>query len=87
MPNSKHIVIVGGGVIGLCTAFYSLKRGHQITIIERGSPDHDSHSLSNAGFVVPSHIVPLAAPGMVSLGLKMMLNPRDQLPLKRLDCF
>jgi D-amino-acid dehydrogenase len=74
---AKSIVIVGGGVIGLCTAWYSLQKGHAVTILERGSSDHGSCSLGNAGMVVPSHFVPLAAPGMPMLGLRMLFNPES----------
>lgn len=70
----KSVLIIGGGVIGLCSAYYAARRGWQVTLLERGGPDHDSCSLGNAGMVVPSHFVPLAAPGMVALGLKWMWN-------------
>ena len=83
---SKSICIVGGGVIGLFTAYYAMLAGHTVTIIERGKPDHDACSLGNAGMIVPSHFVPLAAPGMVSLGLRMMLNPKSPFTIRpRLD--
>jgi D-amino-acid dehydrogenase len=72
---SRHVVIVGGGVIGLCTAYYAVLRGWRVTVVERGGPERDGCSFGNAGLVVPSHIVPLAAPGMVQLGLKWMLQP------------
>ncbi len=86
MSNTKHIVIVGGGVIGLCTAYYAIERGHKVTLIERGDPNHDSCSLGNAGLVVPSHIIPLAAPGMISMGFKMMWNSESPFYVKpRLD--
>ncbi|HZT41719.1 MAG TPA: FAD-dependent oxidoreductase [Chthonomonadaceae bacterium] len=74
---SKRIVIVGAGVIGLCTAYYALEKGHRVTVLERGGPDHDCCSLGNAGMVVPSHFMPLAAPGMVALGLRMMFHPES----------
>ncbi len=77
MTRPKHILIVGGGVIGLCTAFYAMQKGHQVTVVERGNPAHDACSLGNAGMIVPSHFVPLAAPGMVSYGLRMMLHPES----------
>lgn len=54
-----------------------MRRGHRVTILERGEPAHDSCSLGNAGMITPSHFVPLAAPGMVSMGLRMMLNPES----------
>ncbi|HEX5324173.1 MAG TPA: FAD-dependent oxidoreductase [Capsulimonadaceae bacterium] len=86
MPRAKTIVIVGGGVIGLCTAYYALQKGHHVTIIERGGPDHDCCSLGNAGMVVPSHFIPLAAPGIVQTGLSMMLHADSPFSIRpRLD--
>ena len=78
----KRIVIIGGGVIGLCTALYCRRAGFDVTVVERGGPDHDSCSLGNAGMIVPSHFVPLAAPGMVSYGLKTMWNPESPFHIK-----
>ena len=80
--NGAAVVIVGGGVIGLCTAYYAAREGHRVTVVERGAPDHDSCSLGNAGLIVPSHIVPLAAPGMVSTGLRMLLNPESPFSIR-----
>jgi len=70
----KHVIIIGGGVIGLCSAYYCLERGLRVTVIERNGPERDGCSFGNAGMIVPSHFVPLAAPGMVALGLKWMWN-------------
>jgi D-amino-acid dehydrogenase len=79
---AKHVLIVGGGIIGICAAHYAMQRGHRITILERGAPDHDSCSLGNAGMIVPSHIVPLAAPGVVALAAKWMWNPQSPFYVK-----
>jgi D-amino-acid dehydrogenase len=73
----KHVVVCGAGVIGLCAAHYLRQRGHDVTVIERNAAERDGCSFGNAGMVVPSHFVPLAAPGMVSLGLKWMFNSRS----------
>jgi D-amino-acid dehydrogenase len=78
----KKILIIGGGVIGLCTAYYAALRGHSVTVIERGKADHGGCSFGNAGMIVPSHFVPLAAPGMVAMGLKWMWNPRSPFYIK-----
>ena len=78
----KRIIIIGGGVIGLCAAWYCRQKGHQVIVLERGSPQRDCCSLGNAGLIVPSHIVPLAAPGMVSMGFKMMWNPESPFYIK-----
>ena len=73
---SKRIVIIGGGVIGLSAAAACAARGHQVTVLE-ADPERRGASLGNAGMVVPSHFIPLAAPGMVALGLKWMWNPES----------
>jgi D-amino-acid dehydrogenase len=74
---SKQIVIIGGGVIGLSAAWYCQQRGHQVTVIDRQGAQRNGCSFGNAGMIVPSHIVPLAAPGMIRLGLKWIWNPRS----------
>lgn len=84
--DSKSILIVGGGVIGLSTAYYCARRGHRVTLIDRNPEQRDGCSFGNAGMVTPSHFIPLAAPGMVSLGLKWMWNPESPFYVKpRLD--
>ena len=83
---SKHVIIIGGGIIGLTAAYYCLRDGHQVTIIERDGPEHDCCARGNAGMIVPSHFIPLAAPGMVAYGLRMMNNPRSPFHIRpRLD--
>ena len=79
---SKSVLIIGGGVIGLSTAYYCAKRGHRVTLIDRNPEQRDGCSFGNAGMVVPSHFVPLAAPGMVALGLKWMWNPESPFYIK-----
>jgi len=71
---SGPVVIVGGGIVGLSAAYELLRRGRAVVLLEKGPADHDSCSLGNAGMIVPSHFVPLAAPGMVALGLKWMFD-------------
>ena len=76
-PSSKHIIVIGAGVIGLCTAHYAMRLGHRVTILDRGAATAEGCSFGNAGMVVPSHFIPLAAPGMVAQGLKWMWNPES----------
>ncbi len=83
---SKHILVIGGGVIGLSVAHACAKRGLRVTLLERHAAERDNCSFGNAGMIVPSHFVPLAAPGMVALGLKWMWNPESPFYIKpRLD--
>lgn len=79
---TRRVVIIGGGVIGLACAYYARQRGLSVTVIERNGPQRDGCSFGNAGMIVPSHFTPLAAPGMVSLGLRMMWNPESPFYIK-----
>ena len=84
---TKHIAIIGGGVIGLCTALYASRRGHRVTVLDRApAAALDGCSFGNMGMIVPSHFTPLAAPGMVALGLRWMWNPESPFYIRpRLD--
>ncbi len=79
---SKHVLIVGGGIVGLSVAWYCARKGHRVTLLERGGRERGGCSFVNAGMLVPSHIVPLAAPGMVALGLRWMWNPESPFYVK-----
>lgn len=77
----KKIIIVGGGINGLCAAYYLQKNNHEITIIDSGDIS-DNCSFGNMGFLSPSHFVPLASPGIISEGLKYMLNSTSPFYIK-----
>ena len=85
----KNVAVIGGGIIGLSCAYYLQKEGHKVTIIDQATISSGA-SFVNAGYISPSHVIPLAAPGMVSDGLKMMFNPTSPFYLKprlNLDLF
>ncbi|MBS1703522.1 MAG: FAD-dependent oxidoreductase [Armatimonadetes bacterium] len=74
---SRDVVVIGAGIIGLCSAYYAAEKGFKVTVVDQNPEGADSCSTGNAGMIVPSHFVPLAAPGMVGMGLRMMLNPKS----------
>ena len=79
------VVVIGGGVVGLCSAYYLWKKGADVTVLEKGDIGSGCSS-ENAGLVTPSHFVPLASPGVISQGLKWMLDPVSPFYIKpRLD--
>ncbi|HUP81266.1 MAG TPA: FAD-dependent oxidoreductase [Pirellula sp.] len=80
-PANK-IVIVGGGIIGLSTAYAALRQGLQVTIVDRISSSGDNCSLGNAGMVVPSHFIPLAAPGVFGNAIKWIGDPESPFHVK-----
>jgi len=75
------IIIIGGGVIGVCTAYYLAMLGREVTIVEKGEVGA-ACSYGNAGLIVPSHSIPLAAPGVLTKGLKWMLDPESPFFIK-----
>lgn len=74
-------VIIGGGIIGLSTAYYLVQEGWDITIIDKTDLT-DSCSYGNLGMIVPSHFVPLAAPGIVAQGIRWMFNSKSPFYVK-----
>jgi D-amino-acid dehydrogenase len=60
----------------LSTAWYLRQDGHEVTVLERGDL-LDNCSFGNMGYLSPSHIVPLAAPGMIEQGITWMFNPKS----------
>jgi len=85
MKNSDSIHVIGGGVIGLTSAWYLTKAGYDVTVIDRGDMS-DGTSHGNAGMIVPSHFVPMAAPGVISQGIKWMFDSKSPFYVKpRLD--
>ncbi|MEK6752428.1 MAG: FAD-dependent oxidoreductase [Chloroflexota bacterium] len=74
MTTKSDVLIIGGGPVGLSCAYYLLKSGRNVTLLDAKEIGKGSGS-GNAGHIVPSHIIPLAAPGVVTSALKWMLDP------------
>ncbi|ABV38149.1 D-amino acid dehydrogenase [Shewanella sediminis HAW-EB3] len=74
--KNKEVAVIGGGIIGLCSAYYLHKAGRSVVVVDKGEIGK-ACSFGNAGYITPSHFVPLAAPGMIQKGLKWMLNPQS----------
>lgn len=68
----SRILIVGAGIIGLSCAYELVKDGHEVVVIDDQPENFRRCSWGNAGLIVPSHFIPLAAPGVVSSGVKML---------------
>jgi D-amino-acid dehydrogenase len=86
MLSSKSVLICGGGIVGLSCAYYLARDGWAVTVVERNAEGTDSCAQGSAGYISPSHVIPLATPGMVWKGLKWMLSSRSPFYIKpRLD--
>jgi D-amino-acid dehydrogenase len=74
-------VVIGGGIIGLCSAWYLNQSGWEVIITDKTDLS-DSCSYGNLGMIVPSHFVPLAAPGIVGQGIRWMFNSKSPFYVK-----
>ncbi|WP_428329968.1 NAD(P)/FAD-dependent oxidoreductase [Mucilaginibacter sp.] len=74
-------IIIGGGVIGLFSAYYLHKSGWEVDILEQGDLA-DNCSYGNLGMVTPSHFVPLASPGIIEQGIRWMFDSKSPFYVK-----
>ena len=70
-----EVAVIGGGVVGVTSAFELARRGASVTLLERGYELASGCSAGNAGIVGPSHVLPLANPAAVRDGLRWMSRP------------
>lgn len=70
--SARKVVVIGGGVIGAACAYYLSKRGCEVALIDKGEFGKGC-SHGNCGFVCPSHVLPLAAPGAFGMAIKSLL--------------
>lgn len=76
-----EIIVIGGGIVGLSSAYSLQEAGHSVTVIDQTDISSNC-SYGNAGYICPSHFTPLATPGIVKQGLRWMLNPESPFYVK-----
>ncbi len=77
MNSTNHTIIVGGGIVGVCSAWYLARRGGRVTLLEQGNIA-DNASAGNAGIVALGHL-PLPRPGLAAKVIRWMLDARSPL--------
>ena len=80
-PMRKTIVVVGAGIVGVGTAIWLLRDGHQVTIVDAKGPAEGT-SYGNAGILANSSIVPITVPGLLGKAPGMLFDPMGPLFLK-----
>jgi D-amino-acid dehydrogenase len=81
----NETIIIGGGIIGISAAYYLALQGLPVTVIEKGEIGSGS-SYGNAGLLCPCHSTPIAMPGVLTQGLKWLLDAESPFYIKpRLD--
>jgi D-amino-acid dehydrogenase len=76
-----RVLVIGGGVIGLCAAHALAQAGAEVTVVERDRCGQAA-SLGNAGWVTPALSAPLPAPKLMGQSLRWMLKPDSPLLIR-----
>lgn len=79
--DQNRIIIIGAGIAGISAAYYLNSAGMEVTVIDKDT-GRDNCSYGNAGMIVPSHIIPLASPGIIKKGLRWMLDAESPFYIK-----
>lgn len=79
-------IVLGGGVVGVTTAYYLAKAGHEVTVLERRPGAAEETSFANAGIIAPGHATAWASPRAPMMLLKSLWRDDTALRLRlRLD--
>tara|TARA_B100000315_G_scaffold69619_1_gene63400 strand:+ start:331 stop:1575 length:1245 start_codon:yes stop_codon:yes gene_type:complete len=68
------ILVLGGGVVGVATAYHLLKEGHQVSVIDRQAPAMGGASFGNAGLIAPGHAYAWASPNALKTLLQSIIH-------------
>lgn len=79
--SARRVVVIGGGVIGTACAHFLSRDGWSVTVVDRGRHGAGS-SWGNCGLICPSHVLPLAEPGMVAKALASMFKKNSPFSIK-----
>ena len=77
-----RVIVLGSGVIGVSTAYFLARAGHEVTVIDRQSGPALETSFANAGEVSPGYSAPWAAPGLMLKAIKWMTMKHSPLVIR-----
>jgi D-amino-acid dehydrogenase len=81
MSRERRAVVVGAGIVGVCTGLALRERGWKVTIVDRLAPG-EGCSFGNAGILASHAVVPTALPGLLRQVPRMLLDPQGPLVLR-----
>ncbi len=72
--ETKHVVVIGAGIIGVSTGIWLRRAGIPVTLIDRSGPGQAT-SYGNAGVLAACSVTPVTAPGLIGKAPRMLMNP------------
>jgi D-amino-acid dehydrogenase len=81
LPATDEVVVVGGGVVGGFCAWELARAGMPVTVLEQNRFG-GACSYGNCGYVSPSHLLPLAQPGVIANTLRAMLKTNSPFAIR-----
>lgn len=85
-PPDTDVVVLGAGIVGICSALSALERGLTVTVIDKGGPG-EATSFGNAGIISPWSCVPQCTPGVWKNVPKWFLDPMGPVKIRWRDVF
>lgn len=79
--SASHVTIIGGGIVGVCSALYLQRAGFKVTIVDSG-PIGEGCSFGNAGNISPGAVVPYLIPGILREIPKWLFDPDGPLRIR-----
>jgi D-amino-acid dehydrogenase len=76
------VLILGSGVIGVTSAYYLARAGHEVTVVDRQAAPALETSFANAGEVSPGYASPWAGPGVPVKAIKWLLMKHGPLVIR-----
>jgi D-amino-acid dehydrogenase len=79
--STPHVTIIGGGIVGVCSALYLQRAGFKVTLVDSG-PIGEGCSFGNAGNISPGAVVPYLIPGILKEAPKWLFDPDGPLKIR-----
>lgn len=80
---AKHTVVIGGGIVGVCTSLELIREGHRVTILDMGEVGgRQSASYGHGCWISPASVVPMSMPGLWKQVPGYLVNPRGPLVIR-----
>ena len=72
-PSARDILVLGAGMVGVCVAWHLRRRGHRVTLVDRGAPGRET-SFGNAGIIQREAVRPYRFPRDLPTLLRVLPN-------------